>query len=406
MWVWVPILSSGLVLIHIYIKKFMDSEIANSEIASNAVIFANVASIISGSHLHRIGLKDGEWYSDEVYRSLSYIEELAGRRGHDISNWDIDTFLNDEGRLILDYRKLNRIFTKRWLEEIKDLPVTSLEVLSKNDKHFLNVNASRFSGYGRDLLNHEVNQSRISATQRYAEYTSALASIRYAEMALAGNQKPSIDYVKEITKVGEKFPNVKYSGMSDKGVLTFEIKNDIILTERNQAAGIDLSVNFGRFQILLSLNAKDVHVKPIRNNHLSGGGFHHPHLSSNGMVCFGEVHSEVIREIYASNIVRVVELTLAVLNHYHSGNPYVSLLEFYNDIKSSRKSKNKKTQSRVRSGVIPRPDVPTPTPRNQYVTLSGFGQGSTTRLLPEAQQIMQNYTFTTITSTQINQDEY
>ena len=91
-------------------------------------------------------------------------------------------------------------------------------------------------------------------------------------------------------------------------------------------------VPMGEFLLEHSMGDKYFKVKPFKNNIFSGGHFH-PHITSNGSICFGDIKNSYNELLVRQNYSEAVAVILNVLRNYNFKSPYQSIENFYMEFK-------------------------------------------------------------------------
>lgn len=291
---------------------------------------------------------------DPEYQSLDYVLELSNRYGYDISHWEVETFCKDK-KIFTDKRKLNRAFTERYLEERKNICPEHVVKLSEQDAKFLKENAAKLQAYGIEEIKQRIENRRRSVRANYEAFVQELAYLKLEENAISSSRE--LDYVKAINDAIKTYPDLVYAGMDKKGTLSFHMKRSVLLVERNRAAGLDISVDLGQFTIYFQIGTRYIHAKPYKRNINYNNRFH-PHIDSNHRICFGDVHHDVMTALATGDIKKTLGLTLAIINSYNPGNPYVNLVTFYEHVKKTRRAGGVLRSGVSAAGVVTNPTNP------------------------------------------------
>lgn len=95
----------------------------------------------------------------------------------------------------------------------------------------------------------------------------------------------------------------------------------------NKTQGVDMTVNFGVFQVEWRILTNDIKVLPISDN-LEVDGHHHPHISY-GVVCWGNAKDTVVNALMAFDIASVLKVVQSILTTYNPDSPYVEMSRFW-----------------------------------------------------------------------------
>lgn len=143
-----------------------------------------------------------------------------------------------------------------------------------------------------------------------------------------------------INKVLDTLPvNTTFTQFKDRELkVLFAIDHDIVLGEHNEYAGVDYSVNLGKFGIAITY--KDCRITTLRafpiGNNLKVNRYPHPHIATSFGLCFGDIDKAATTACIAGDIFEAVRLTYSLLNSYSPTNPYETLPAFYSRTRSKK----------------------------------------------------------------------
>lgn len=91
----------------------------------------------------------------------------------------------------------------------------------------------------------------------------------------------------------------------------------------------------GDLRITLNLERFEIHVANLSIDREDKGGFHHPHVSANGEICWNE-HDEEARQYHGrGEYLALKDLIENLLRTYNSRSPYITLEDWENGVGAS-----------------------------------------------------------------------
>lgn len=255
--------------------------------------------------------------------ALVYLENLAALSGTKIDNWPVlEIFKDEAGQLVTAKNQINARFFKH--RETQAAP-PSLSTVPQDQLSMLkdlgeSLKRSRMTNLQREVVNYQ------SSINRYYREIDTLT----AGLLAVGDQlkafdsmsfDPSVEVAKIIASGKWRFLNVDHLQW-----VSFATVNDIILTYRNDAQGINCSVNLGLFKVQFNLGTGAFRVYKLGRN-LEVNGYYHPHVSG-GNLCTGEVNRLFSEAISKRDLARVLDIAFDVLSSYNHDSPYVLLTSF------------------------------------------------------------------------------
>lgn len=270
-------------------------------------------------------------YGPEYIDITRYIEYLASSQRKDIKEWEFAVFLNSRGKPYLMKAEINRLFMQELLKvpsKTEGFRLSPEDATKVSELSSVNQTSER-SRLTRDKANIEARLTSLTN-----EFNTAMTNLRTVNDKIKRMAGPVIDtrFVSEIEKtVDDGF--WKWNGFNRNGTkLVFISASDIIVGYKNKAAGIDLTVNFGKFKIKLDPGSLFPEVTPGDNAFRlnDSTGYFHPHVSNGarGHICWGNLGSALTTAQGNVEISKVMSLCQQLLLSYNSGNPYVSLERF------------------------------------------------------------------------------
>jgi hypothetical protein len=264
----------------------------------------------------------------EQIETFRYIEQMALGSQINIDDWDLAHFGDPEsmGLLITDRNAINiRLFqlADKYKQEKNDQLARNL--LTVKEKLLVlgeSLKVQRLSRQDRVY-----RDSLSSAHNYYSEYETYLKKAWDAHRETTLIRDGKFDTLS--TEVEKILVNDFWEFREISGsMLTLVTAKDILMIHRNRAAGLDLNVNFGRFQLSIDLSAMRVSVVSHKRN-LFCRGYYHTYISSEGSVCWGNAADEVARLLAKGKLAEVIEILSALLvNYYPEATPYCCLEDF------------------------------------------------------------------------------
>jgi hypothetical protein len=267
---------------------------------------------------------------NEQIDAVKYALMIASTSGIDIQEWDCQEvfgFGKSPNEIIISRTEINkRLFEKE--ESLRETRTTSSTNTELTDivKNAINVLSARAIAdqiaVAEERARSYIRQS-MDYYRNFESYIKNAASSRASIAHLKGQDFSIVQQVETIDS-GDFW---HFEEVRDDGSLIFITKHDVICTLKNPAAGIDITVNFGKFQANFNISNTSLIVDPYDNN-LNVDGYYHPHINS-GRVCWGNASDAVAKAISNLDVVQAMLLLSSVLIAYTPGTPYVSIEEFY-----------------------------------------------------------------------------
>ena len=258
--------------------------------------------------------------------AVQYIELLSNQTNTKMEPWDLlSVFGTGKGNeLVTDKKEINKLFFAK-LEDIKTK--TPAQVFALEER--VTVEIDRLS---RGLTDREITRLRTArdkdihsaneAMSRAATFLTSAANLHSQLSALERRESTVPGQISQI--VQENFWDFHQLTGANLELVT---KNDIILTQKNPAAGVDLRVNLGRVKAILNLQSMSLSVLQHERN-LNVRGYYHPHVNTGGGICWGTGAGVVTQKLPKGEVAEVLRLLSSVLTNYNDGNPYVHLADF------------------------------------------------------------------------------
>lgn len=261
--------------------------------------------------------------------TVKYIEMVAATSGIDISNWDCQEVFGEgnSNAITTNKNEVNRrLFEKA--ENIRSaLPPANVstelsEVIRESIKQISARAIADQIARAEDRAASLLQDSR-QTYRRFEQYLTEAASHR-ASVAMLRNSDLNIDLQVQTINNSNYWEYVGIEG----GQIVFMNRSDVIVAHKNQAAGIDITVNLGKYKVYISLSEAKLRVKQGSNN-INSRGYIHPHVNSDGYVCWGNAADAAAKALSKMDIVQIMGLLGSVLVAYTPGTPYQSIEEFH-----------------------------------------------------------------------------
>ena len=297
---------------------------------------------------YKIFSRLGEEKRIEQIDAIKYIFLIASTSGVVVSNWDCqEVFKSDRGganEIVTNKAAINQRFFEK-VESLSALsPTPPPASLVEAEKEALNRLSRR---YIADMIARAENDSR-NRLQSALDYQKSaereIENAARARMSIAELSRNPPNIAEQIQTINEG-SFWEYESQEDGDGLTIHMKtrNDVVCTHRNPSAGIDISVNLGKFKASFSMQNANLLVFGCGDN-VETGGYKHPHLSYNGRVCWGNGQETANKACANMQLVQLFTLLSSVLVNYNSGNPYRSLEELQT---ASMSSEERETRDRM-----------------------------------------------------------
>lgn len=269
---------------------------------------------------------------------IGYIEHLAQTSSTNIQNWDIEELFADQTnkKLSLEILKnksmINKVFFERKLLVESDSAEEIKQVLKSIDSSVEKVFSARKKERIENLQNTIISEreSIETVTNQMLEKISKIVRSR-SELDMLENISTKDKFVSDIEEV-LKGNFYKFESFQDN-ILTLSTKQNVISSLINPKAGLNLSVDLGKFKAVLNLLDFNLKILPHENN-IKLGGCYHPYVGTSGAICFGNAAARANELLAEMNVKGVLELLAALLTNFSDETaPHVSLSSFAEEVK-------------------------------------------------------------------------
>ncbi len=260
---------------------------------------------------------------------VKYVETLASLSGVNILNWDcMAIFGSGAGNKLIDEKnEINRLFFNEVERIAVAAPAVEGELLTEAMKQQIKAAETRHI------------TSLLAAEQRLADDQLRVANTRYKDyethMKKAGEHNANIrrlshqssnmeDQIRQVIAS----PFWEFNGIDRGTKITFVTRGDVHISHRNEAAGININLNFGRFKVQFDMVDFSLRVFPHERN-INSHGYCHPHISAgSGGICWGTAASTATRLLATASFVEPMMLLATILANYNSASPYHTIERF------------------------------------------------------------------------------
>ena len=307
---------------------------------------------------YKIFSRMGEEKRIEQIDAVKYIFLIASTSGVVVSNWDCqEVFKSDRGganEIVTSKTTINQ----RFFEKVEALSVLSPTPppadLVEAEKVALRNLSQR---YIADMIARAENDAINRLRSAFDYQKSAQREIEIAarsRMSIAGLSGNTPNIAEQVQTINEG-SFWEYDGMEPGANLAIAMKtrNDVVCTHKNPSAGIDISVNLGKFRATFDMGSVNLLVFGCGDN-VAVGGYNHPHISYNGRVCWGNGQEAANKATANMQLVQLFTLLSSVLVNYNSGNPYRSLEDFRG---ASMSSEERESRERLEQAARDRSDA-------------------------------------------------
>ena len=283
--------------------------------------------------------------------SLGYIEKMAHTLHIDISAWDIMKHFDDgTGKLLTGKREIN----KRLISAPVDYDNPVEFDLSKQDEMLFSLNKAinEITQTRIATLESHIQEERRRSNERMRQVQTSIrtmAEIR-GEILTLKNTKP--DYKSELQTI----QNAGFWRLVDIDATRFIFvnRNNLILNERNNAAGLVYDVNMGRYTVTFDPSTLDLRATTFSDNIVVDGNYIHPYISQKGSICWGTAQDAASLALSKLELANVMALLATIMGTYvPSAHPYAALSTFRDKKELDDIAKRKKKAPPVIESELP-----------------------------------------------------
>lgn len=296
----------------------------------------NIKEVVDSGR-YKIFSRMGEENREKQIMIVNYIEQLASSTGINIDDWNImEVFGTGTGNsLVTDKRAINRILFNKFKDRsVEEKPAGAGTVAPEAQQAINNLAETILNERKRELSDRLAN-CLGSTEERYRRYLRALSDAVKINMELAAmSTGTGPDISKEIETIcATDFWNFE---KATGNKITFVTAQDVVNTHKRPSAGLDISVNLGKFRATYDVECGNIRVEPAGNN-IWHREYTHPHISAEGSICWGNAGSTANNMLAAFKIADAFNLLASLLVTYSHENPYADLGSFYEKYQEARK---------------------------------------------------------------------
>lgn len=263
--------------------------------------------------------------------AIQYIESLANQMGANIALWDLEPLFK-HGSTGNHYVKEKNEINKRFFEHLetikKEAPVESARLRAlirgpiQQRYETTRQKAIQSKKVTLQNLQQDIGDHHARATDCVRRCWLLQTEIDQLSVAVSEANNPLEAELLGILESGWDF--LDFSG----DAVDFVTRSEVVVSEKNPAAGIDITVNLGKFRARLNLGSADVRVYVHQDNTMVSN-FYHPHINHGGQPCWGNVSLNAAKCQAERSIKSLFEILLALLHSYSAEAPYRPLNDFY-----------------------------------------------------------------------------
>lgn len=288
----------------------------------------NIKQIVDSGR-YKIFSRMNEENREKQIMIINYIEQLASSTGINIDDWNImEVFGTGTGNnLVTDKRAINRILFDRFKSKNVEEKSASNTTIAQEAQDAINKIAENILNERKRRLSDDLASILNNVQERYNRYLRALTdanSKRLELLALTSGAGPDISKEIEIICATD-FWNFE---SANNRYICFVTAQDVVNTFKKPSAGVDISVNLGKFRAKYCVEGGYIKVEPAGNN-VWCREYTHPHISSEGGICWGNAGSTANSMLTSFKIADAYNLLASLLVTYSNENPYAELGSFY-----------------------------------------------------------------------------
>lgn len=179
-------------------------------------------------------------------------------------------------------------------------------------------------------------QAKASITARLATHTLNAADYNRranSELALARNLNEQLELMDgsgasetRMTKIMDALASTNWNFHRINGTkLEFISRTEVMLRHIEPKAGMHYELNCGKFKVSIDLNGMYVNLQ--RHERCAVGGHWHPHVDSQGTICFGNGAATYNQAVVNGDVLAILQLIDKLLPNY-GDQPYVTINNF------------------------------------------------------------------------------
>lgn len=258
-------------------------------------------------------------------RDYEYIEQLANQTSTNIDTWDVEGLL--EGVPEADRRAINKAFFAKMDTMAKaavSIPDDVVEKLAQTNHIIEDAKKRRL-----DELQSNYGHYAQQAKNQYEQFERTIkAAWDCSKERMALEERPPnyiADELKELLTQGFW----GFNQYNPAGIVRLETKNDIVMTEVNEKAGINRRINLGKFLGELDVKRMKLRLLPYKDNIVLNSRRYHPYVDRDGEICWGNAATTASKMLTNGKVHSIYNLLSALLVTYDpTSTPWEHLAAF------------------------------------------------------------------------------
>lgn len=261
--------------------------------------------------------------------AIKYAEKFCSLTNTDAKGWDMLSLLKSGDKITFDKTKINEMIIKyREIAPKRETKLTT-EQIQILDKLYLKRGASSL-----ETMKNRLREIESNAQYEYNQYLSylqqAVTKRKEIEVVESTPKRSYADMVAAIEATGFWEFHGAGGSVSSKlfitnNLISFKTKNDVIISYVNEKAKAKHQVNFGKFICHYDVGSGNVYAE----REYEGQGVYpycmHPHITSSGNVCIGEMKPDFISAKSSANLIEIFNIFQKVLLSYYDNSCYETI---------------------------------------------------------------------------------
>ena len=267
-------------------------------------------------------------YDDAVRKQqitkFVYIEKIAHQLEKDLTNVNLfDIFSNNNNIILADEGQINTVLIDFDRTKYFKEPETIREPVNMSEDDLIKIQSSFDEKFKERiiLIEKQIATSIRNAENRMTQYHRELRQASDNRMLLKTIQIADSSEMKEHLHTIANDPRFIFNGFSRTytvdDTIEFIIDQDIINTHVNRRAGLDIRVNLGQFKAQLVFGS-GLELKVCQyNDNLWYDSYIHPHISSGGSICLGNMSDLYAEAIEKTDITSMFNIMMQIMLNYN-----------------------------------------------------------------------------------------
>lgn len=267
-------------------------------------------------------LKGYTGISQDMMKDVLYLEQLASSTSQRIDDLKPIELLSPIKRG--DKRAINKLFFSLVEDRKQVLGELNSETFARIQKVMFDASEKR-KQREIDDLNYYIADAERSVAGRVNSLNEAVKNLRekYDRKLMLERQTPA-DCMANFQAI-LKNPFFTFERFA-YNTAYFVTTADVVMRQKQNALGVDKSVNFGRFRFSLDILNSKLHATQFENNLVCKSGYWHPYIDREGTICFGTAGDSVNKWLAYREFGKIFDILAALLVTFDSGSiPYIGL---------------------------------------------------------------------------------